>query len=82
MVSLENIDELFDFLRSKHGVDFPTQPTHITMYTLQPEAGIGILSQAELARDSVTVDVPTLVNVELDYGKDWYGFLWLGRSRC
>ncbi len=70
MVQLENIDELFDYLRSKYGVNFPTQPTHITMYTLQPEIGISILSQAELDQDSVVVDIPELANVEIDYGKD------------
>ena len=67
MVELKNINELFDYLRSKHGVDFPTQPTHITMYTLQPEAGIGILSQDELTDSSLVVDIPALANVEIAY---------------
>lgn len=67
MVELKNINELFDYLRSKHGVDFPTQPTHITMYTLQPEAGIGILSQEELTDSSSVVDIPVLANVEIEH---------------
>lgn len=60
MANLQDVDELFDYLRKKHDVDFPTQPTHITLYTLQPEAGIGILSQQELERDSVVVTIPEL----------------------
>lgn len=67
MVELENITELFDYLRSKYSVDFPTQPTHITLYTLQPEAGIGKLSQDELAKNSSVVDVPALADLEIEY---------------
>ena len=60
MVQLRNIDKLYSYLRAKYDVDFPTQPTHITMYTLQPEAGIGILSEEELERDSINADIPEL----------------------
>ncbi len=70
MVELENIDKLFDYLRTKYSVDFPTQPTHITMYTLQPEAGIGILSSDELTRDSVAVNVPALTDLEIENDKN------------
>ena len=67
MVELKNINALFDYLRSKYSIDFPTQPTHITMYTLQPEAGIGILSQDELTDSSLGVDIPALANVEIKH---------------
>lgn len=65
MVELDNISELFDYLRAKHGINFPTQPTHITIYTLQPEVGIGILSRDELINESVSVDVPALSDVSV-----------------
>ena len=67
MVELRNINKLFDYLRSKHGIDFPTQPTHITMYTLHPNVGIGILSQDELANNSSLVSIPALANMEIEY---------------
>jgi hypothetical protein len=60
MVDVPNLEWLFDMLRIKYGVNIPTQPTHITIYTLQPEAGIGILSQSELERDSKQVVLPEL----------------------
>lgn len=63
MVKLDNIAELFDYLRTKHDINFPTQPTHITIYTLQPEIGIGILSEDELANESTVVDVPELSEI-------------------
>ena len=70
MAKLEDVDTFFDYLRTKYSVDFPTQPTHITMYTLQPEAGIGILSSDELARDSVVVNVPALTDLEIENDKN------------
>jgi len=57
MTIVPSIEDLFTALEEKYGVKLPLQPTHITMYTLQPEAGIGILSQQELVRDSTVVDV-------------------------
>lgn len=60
MVDVPNIDGLFDSLQRKYATAIPTQPTHVTLYTLQPEMGIGILSQEELAADSVAIDIPEL----------------------
>jgi hypothetical protein len=57
MVNVPGVGELFNELAGKYGVELPLQPTHITLYTLQPETGIGILSPAELERDSHAVDV-------------------------
>lgn len=61
MVKVPNLDKLFDDLRQKYNVDLPIQPTHITLYTLPPDnIGIGILSDEELQRDSVSIDLPQL----------------------
>lgn len=55
----------FDLLRHQYGVDFPDQPTHITLYTLQPEAGIGILSAEQVAADTRAVSVPELAAIRV-----------------
>lgn len=60
MVEVPGLEGLFESLRTKYGVDIPTQPTHITLYTLQPEIGIGIFSQGELKRDGTPVNLPEL----------------------
>ncbi|HPR09755.1 MAG TPA: hypothetical protein PLT04_04255 [Candidatus Saccharibacteria bacterium] len=60
MVNVLGVEVLFDKLRDKFSLEIPTQPTHITIYTLQPEAGIGILSPEELDRDSQTITLPEL----------------------
>ena len=63
MVHVPEIEGLFAFFRAKYPHDIPTQPTHITLYTLQPEAGIGIFSKEELERDSKLVSLPEVVSV-------------------
>jgi len=65
MVDLKSVEGLFQYLRQKHNIDFPTQPTHIALYTLQPEAGIGILSQEQLETDSILVEVPELASLKI-----------------
>lgn len=57
MAAVPGLDGFFNELERKYGLGLPTQPTHITLYTLQPEAGIGILSQEELGQNSTIVDV-------------------------
>lgn len=65
MVDLKGVEGLFQYLQQKHNIDFPTQPTHVTLYTLQPEAGIGILSQEQLETDSILVEVPELASLKI-----------------
>lgn len=68
MVTMPEITELFETLRCRYRHrDIPTQPTHITLYTLQPEAGIGIFSDQELEKDSVAVSLPELDSISLSH---------------
>jgi len=60
MVNVPNIEGLFNKLRVKYGANIPTQPTHITLYELNTEKSIGILSQNELKRDSKQIELPEL----------------------
>lgn len=55
--------EFFDRLRRKYKVAIPDQPTHVTMYALRPERGIGILSEEELDRDSQSIEPAELANL-------------------
>ena len=60
MVAMPGLAELFARLSAKYGVQLPVQPAHITLYALQPDAGIGLFSQAELERDSTPISLPEL----------------------
>ncbi|HEY4964298.1 MAG TPA: hypothetical protein VIH90_06405 [Candidatus Saccharimonadales bacterium] len=60
MVEVANLYSFFDQVKQTYGVDIPYQPTHVTLYTLQPEKGIGILSEQELSSESKPVDIKEL----------------------
>jgi hypothetical protein len=55
-----NLADFFELLRGKYDADLPERPTHITLYTLQPEVGIGIVSRRELESDSRPIEMPNL----------------------
>lgn len=65
MVEVSGIDALFDALRTKYGPTLPMQPTHITLYTLQPNTGIGLFSTDEVARDTRVVMIPELNDIKM-----------------
>lgn len=63
MVDVPALDVFFSELNKKYKVDLPLQPAHITLYTLQPEKGIGILSQGELETTSIPITIDELKNL-------------------
>jgi hypothetical protein len=71
MVDVPGIEQLFAKLQERYNTTLPLQPTHITLYTLQPEAGIGILSEKQLRQDSEAVDIDLpLVRTQIRPTKD------------
>ncbi len=62
MVEVPGLEQFFKLLSKKYKKDLPLQPTHVTLYTLQPNIGIGILSIEQLELDSETVEVDSLKN--------------------
>lgn len=54
------LEEYFVRLNNHYGANMPLQPTHLTLYTLQPAAGIGILSAEELGQLGRAVRIPEL----------------------
>lgn len=57
IVILNGLVEYFEHLQNKYNIDLPLQPAHITLYTLQLNVGIGILSDEQLKNDSEVVDI-------------------------
>lgn len=55
MCEVDGLREFFRTMRDKLAVDIPDQPTHVTLYTLQPNAGIGLTSQQMVADLSADV---------------------------
>lgn len=60
MVSIDNLENFFESLSAKYGVNIPLQPAHITLYSLDPDAGISLSSREDLDRDTKVIEVPTL----------------------
>ena len=66
LAKVPNLVNFFERLKKKYQTNIPLQPTHVTMYTLQPEVGIGILSNEELERDSKLIEIKELKNLLFD----------------
>ncbi|MDB5164066.1 MAG: hypothetical protein JWS12_684 [Candidatus Saccharibacteria bacterium] len=60
MATVAGLEDFFKTLSQKYGVELPLQPAHITLYSIKPVTGIGILSPEELARDSHQVKIAEL----------------------
>lgn len=61
MCEVSNMEMLFSCLQKKLNIEIPTQPTHITLYTLQQDVGIGFPSKGVLGQKSKVVDGPSSV---------------------
>jgi 16S rRNA (adenine1518-N6/adenine1519-N6)-dimethyltransferase len=61
MCKVSNLDAFAKYLSQKIGMEVAIQPTHVTIYTLQPSMGIGLNSPEELEEKSEIVEVPESV---------------------
>lgn len=59
IVDMPGIEELFNKFRS-NGINIPTQPTHITLFTLQLDVGIGLTSQNQIENESKVVELTSI----------------------
>ncbi len=57
MCDISGMDDLFQVLQNKFDVRIPLQPTHITLYTLKQNEGIGMTSYRQLGERSILIDV-------------------------
>ncbi|MDP2630729.1 MAG: hypothetical protein Q8P56_04955 [Candidatus Uhrbacteria bacterium] len=60
VVVLCGVSDLDNFIRSLEShldIEISLQPTHATLYTLQPDVGIGLNSQADMKEKSVPIQV-------------------------
>ena len=55
---VSNLENLSRHLSEKLSIEIPMQPTHVTLYTLQPDLGVGLNSFEELESKSETINAP------------------------
>lgn len=60
MTHVDELNELFDFINSRLNASFAVQPGHVTLYTLQPNKGIGILNDKEIIELTEAASIPEL----------------------
>lgn len=58
LCEVSNLEEFSDSLGHELGIEIPPQPTHVTLYTLQPDVGIGLNSPTAMEEKSVPIQVP------------------------
>lgn len=59
LCEVTNLDKLRDMIHQELGIVVPKQPTHVTLYTLQPNLGIGLNSPEAMDAKSVAIEAPT-----------------------
>jgi len=62
---VSNLDNFTSSLSQELGLEISLQPTHVTLYTLQPDMGIGLNNPTDLENKSVIVDVPEAIKQSL-----------------
>ena len=65
MCDISNIDKFFELMKQELGIESDIQPTHVTLYTLQPNMGIGVNTYLGL-NATKEVQVPDEVKTCLD----------------
>jgi len=66
LCEVSNLNEFLESLSIKLGIDIPHQPTHVTLFTLQPEMGIGINSPTDMEVKSTEIAMPPEIKEALD----------------
>lgn len=62
---VSNLEKFSNQLASELNIKVPTQPTHVTLYTLQPDIGIGLNSFEELEQKSHAIEIPKELKILL-----------------
>lgn len=68
LCEVSNLEEFSKTLSGRLGIEIPPQPTHVTLYTLQPDIGIGLNSRGDMEQKSTLVEAPTAVRTALEIG--------------
>jgi hypothetical protein len=66
LCEVSNLEAFRNHMKAKLGIDLPPQPTHVTIYTLQPEVGIGLNSPAVMEDKSTPIEVPASVKEAME----------------
>lgn len=60
MCDISNLDKFFNFLNQKYALELEYPPTHVTLYTLQPNIGIFLTDSEDISKTTKQIDIPIL----------------------
>lgn len=63
MVNVSGLENFFEVIRKELQIDIDAQPTHVTLYTLEPNEGIGLNSQKDLEEMTSIVSVSEIEEI-------------------
>lgn len=63
MCDISNLKEFFELMNKKYNLNVEYQPTHVTIYTLQPELGIFLSDGNDLRELTKVISNPKGVNI-------------------
>ena len=66
LCEISNLKKLSEALGQELGIKIQSQPTHVTLYTLQPDFGIGLNSSNDIKQKSIPTQVSDKVKRSLD----------------
>jgi len=58
MCDVSNLGKFFDFFNEKYGLKLEYPPTHVTLYTLQPNKGIYLVDEEDMKKKTVIMQNP------------------------
>ena len=62
---VSHLVEFINFLSKELSIEIPLPPTHVTLFTLQPDMGIGLNSYEELGVKSKIIDIQSEISMKL-----------------
>jgi hypothetical protein len=66
LCTVSNLNIFLELLSVKIGINIPAQPTHITLFTLQQEIGVGLNTPADMETKSRIVELPPEIRKALN----------------
>jgi len=64
MCDVSNLDKFFDLINEKYQLNIEYPPTHVTLYTLQPNKGVFLTNSDEINNLTKVVSKPSGISLQ------------------
>lgn len=63
MCEVSNLDEFYEIMNKKYGLKVELPPTHVTLYTLQPDMGIFLVDSEDINNLTKVIALPLALDI-------------------